>query len=42
MKMSLAEVNTLLSQGNTIVSQLATSEGRVSRVVFGKNLHGSS
>jgi hypothetical protein len=40
MKMSLAEVNTLLSQGNTIVSQLATSEGRVSRVVFGKNFQG--
>ncbi len=40
MKMSLAEVSTLLSQGNTIVSQLNTSEGQVSRVVIGKNFQG--
>ena len=40
MKMSLSEVNTLLSQGNTIVSQMPTSEGRVSRIVIGKNMQG--
>jgi hypothetical protein len=40
MKMSLTEINTLMVQGNTIVSELPTSEGQVSRVIFGKNFQG--
>ncbi len=40
MKMSLSEINTLITQGNTIVSELSTSEGLVSRIVFGKNFQG--
>jgi hypothetical protein len=40
MKMSLNEINTLISQGNTIVSQLPTSEGQVTSVIFEKNFQG--
>jgi hypothetical protein len=40
MKMSLNEINTLISQGNTIVSQLPTSEGQVTSIVFEKNFQG--
>ena len=38
--MSLNEINTLITRGNTIVSELPTSEGQVTRVVFGKNFQG--
>jgi hypothetical protein len=40
MKMSLNEINTLIAQGNTIVSQLPTSEGQVTSVIFEKNFQG--
>jgi ubiquinone biosynthesis protein UbiJ len=40
MKMSLAEINTLLAQDNTIVSKLPRLEGQVTRIVFEKNFQG--
>ena len=40
MKMTLSEIDTLIAQGNTIVSELLTSEGQVTRIVFGKNFQG--
>ena len=38
--MSLNEINTLIAQDNTIVSQLPTSEGQVTSVIFEKNFQG--
>jgi hypothetical protein len=40
MKMSLTEIDTLIAQSNTIVSKMPTSEGQVTRIVFGKNFQG--
>lgn len=40
MKMSLNQISNLISQGNTIVSQLPTSEGQVTSIIFEKNFQG--
>ena len=40
MKMSLKEIKTLLNANNTIFSQMPTSEGQVTDVVFQKYFQG--
>jgi hypothetical protein len=42
MKMSLNEIKTLLNADNTIFSQMPTSEGQVTDIVFEKNFQGLS
>jgi len=40
MKMSLTEISTLITQGNTVVNEISPHQGKVTRIVFGKNFQG--
>ena len=40
MNMTLSDIKALLDAGNTVFNQINTSEGQVTKIVFGKNFQG--